>query len=180
MRALLLSSRSSGSVRLSAAFAARDIERTYLAVCWGRLQPADGTIDGCIGRDPRDRKRMAVTQRGKSALTHYVTSRSWCDAVSVLDCRLGTGRTHQIRVHLASRGHPLIGDPVYLLRIPAVAGRLSPKERGLLLDFPRQALHAASLGFLHPRTGATLRFTRAPPGDMASLIMNLDGLGGLA
>jgi 23S rRNA pseudouridine1911/1915/1917 synthase len=92
----------------------------------------------------------------------------------LLECRLATGRTHQIRVHLASRGHPIVGDPVYLRRIPAAAARLPKDLRGTLLDFPRQALHAARLGFAHPRTGAELSFETPPPADMAGLIAVLD------
>jgi 23S rRNA pseudouridine1911/1915/1917 synthase len=94
--------------------------------------------------------------------------------VSLLQCRLTTGRTHQIRVHLATAGHPLVGDPVYLRRIPAAAGKLAPHLRSRLLDFPRQALHAERLGFAHPRTGDALSFRTPPPADMADLIAALD------
>ncbi len=107
---------------LSAAFAARDLDRAYLALAWGLPTPAAGEIEGAIGRDPRERKRMAVVTRGgKPALTRYRTQQAWHAAVALLECRLATGRTHQIRVHLAARGHPLVGDPVYLRRIPALA-----------------------------------------------------------
>jgi 23S rRNA pseudouridine1911/1915/1917 synthase len=161
---------------LAAAFAARDLDRAYLALCWGLPAAAQGEIAGAIGRDPRERKRMAVVARGgKAALTRYALRRSWHAAVAMLDCRLATGRTHQIRVHLASAGHPIVGDPVYLRRIPAAAARLPKELRGRLLDFPRQALHAARLGFAHPRTGAPLSFETPPPADMAGLIAALDG-----
>ena len=94
---------------------------------------------------------MAVVARnGKPALTRYRTLRAWQTAVALLECRLATGRTHQIRVHLASRGHPVVGDPLYLRRMPAVARTLPEPVRHRLLDFPRQALHAARLGFAHP------------------------------
>lgn len=163
---------------LTQAFAARNLDRFYLALVWGVPNPASGEIDAAIGRDPRDRKRMAVRDSGgKRALTRYRTLASHQGAVSLLECRLGTGRTHQIRVHLASIGHPIVGDPVYFRRIPAAAKALSDENRRLLLDFPRQALHAARLGFAHPRTGAALSFTTAPPADMGSLLerLNLTG-----
>ena len=160
---------------LSAMFAARDLDRAYLALCWGLPNPAAGDIEGAIGRDPRDRKRMALVPRGgKPALTHYRTLGQHQAAASLLECRLATGRTHQIRVHLASVAHPIVGDPVYLRRIPAVARGLADPLRRMLLDFPRQALHAARLGFRHPVTGAALSFETPPPPDMAAL---LDGLG---
>ena len=161
---------------LSAAFAAReDLERAYLALAWGVPALAAGAITGAIGRDPRDRKRMAVRQSGgKPALTRYRVLRSWRAAVAYLECQLATGRTHQIRVHLAHQAHPIVGDPVYLRRIPAVARNLPEPLRRELLDFPRQALHAARLGFRHPRTGAMLHFETAPPPDMQRLIVSLD------
>jgi 23S rRNA pseudouridine1911/1915/1917 synthase len=157
-------------VKLSAAFAARDIDREYRALCWGTPAPAAGAISGNIGRDPRDRKRMAVVQaQGRAALTNYETILHFGAAASALSCRLATGRTHQIRVHLAHIGHPLIGDPVYLRRRPAAARFLSEPARGAALDFPRQALHAQMLGFAHPITGEALRFTREPPADFLAL-----------
>lgn len=160
---------------LTAAFAARDVDRAYLTLVWGLPAPPAGEIEGAIGRDPRDRKRMAmVRQGGKPALTRYRTMQSWCAGCALLECRLATGRTHQIRVHLASRGHPVVGDPTYLRRTPAAAARFPPAMRRILLDFPRQALHATRLGFTHPRTGAPLAFETPPPADMASLLAALD------
>jgi 23S rRNA pseudouridine1911/1915/1917 synthase len=165
---------------LSAAFAARDLDRAYLALCWGLPNPAAGEIEGAIGRDPRERKRMAVLARaGRPALTRYRTLGQHQAAVALLEVRLATGRTHQIRVHLASRGHPVVGDPVYLRRIPAAARGLDEATRRALLDFPRQALHAARLGFVHPRSGAALSFRTPPPADMQALLHRL-GLGGLS
>src|SRR5262249_49748496 len=109
---------------LTAASAARDLARAYPALVWGLPNPLAGEIEGDIGRDRRDRKRMAVvTRNGKPALTRYRTMRAWGTSVALLECRLATGRTHQIRVHLSSRGHPVVGDPLYLRRIPAVAPR---------------------------------------------------------
>ena len=119
---------------------------------------------------------MAVVRSGgKPALTHYRSLRTWHGSVTLLECRLATGRTHQIRVHLSSRGHPIVGDPVYLRRMPGAARTMPEPARSTLLDFPRQALHAARLGFAHPRTGAALSFETAPPVDMRELIAELDG-----
>jgi 23S rRNA pseudouridine1911/1915/1917 synthase len=160
---------------LTAAFAARNLDRAYIALCWGLPSPLSGEIEGAIGRDPRDRKRMAVVVRaGKPALTRYGTLRAWGTAAALLECRLATGRTHQIRVHLTSRGHPIVGDPLYLRRIPAAARSLPEPVRRLLLDFPRQALHAAQLGFAHPRTGAQLAFESPIPSDFKALLDALE------
>lgn len=159
---------------LSAAFAARDLDREYFALCWGAPQPAEGDIEAPIGRDPRDRKRMAVVTRGgKHALTHYRTVERFGLGATLIACRLATGRTHQIRVHLAHIGHPLVGDPVYLRRKPAAAAKVPQPARDFLLDFPRQALHAASLGFNHPRTGTPLRFEAPLPIDFEMLLDTL-------
>ena len=163
---------------LGAMFAARDLDREYLALVWGCPAPTGGEIEGAIGRDPRERKRMAVVASGgKAALTRYRTGRAWFPAASLLACTLATGRTHQIRVHLASIGHPLVGDPVYLRRVPAAARGLPAAVRGTLLDFPRQALHAARLGFRHPATGEALSFETPVPDDMAALVVALDEVG---
>jgi 23S rRNA pseudouridine1911/1915/1917 synthase len=161
---------------LTAAFAARDLERTYQALVWGLPAPLNGSIEGAIGRDKRDRKRMAMVERGgKFALTHYRTVRAWQSSLALLECRLATGRTHQIRVHVAAKGHPIIGDPLYLRRIPAAAKAIDSPLRGQLLDFPRQALHAASLGFKHPRSGRFISFEAALPADMQALLDAVDG-----
>lgn len=156
---------------LTRAFAERDLDRAYRALVWGVPATTHGAIEGAIGRDRRDRKRMAiVTSDGKPALTHYRVERAWGLSVSLLECRLATGRTHQIRVHLSARGHPVVGDPIYLRRVPAAARGVGEPARGRLLDFPRQALHACSLGFAHPRTGAALRFETPIPADMEALV----------
>ena len=163
---------------LSTAFAERDLERSYLALAWGTPSPVAGEVEAPIGRHPADRKRMAVVSRGgKHALTHYATERAWGASCALLRCRLATGRTHQIRVHMAHIGHPLVGDPVYLRRTPAAARGLPAAARDALLAFPRQALHAQSLGFRHPVTGEPLSFSSPLPADMAALIAALDAPG---
>lgn len=160
---------------LTAIFAARDLDRAYLALAWGVPTPPTGAIEDAIGRDPHDRKRMAVRQHGgKAALTHYRTLRTWHGGLALIECRLATGRTHQIRVHLASRGHPVVGDPVYLRRIPAAARLVPEPARTQLLDFPRQALHAARLGFRHPMTEVELSFETPIPADFNELIAPLE------
>ena len=159
---------------LAGEFQARTIERAYLALCWGVPGTMEGEFAGAIGRDPRERKRMAVRVGGKPALTRYRVVKAWGGALALLECRLGTGRTHQIRVHLAHAGHPLVGDPVYLRRVPAAAKSLPEGLRRRCLDFPRQALHAARLGFRHPASGQALAFETAPPADLALLIAALD------
>ena len=162
--------------RLSESFAERDLERHYLALSWGLPEAMEGEVNTPIGRHPADRKRMAVVERGgKPAMTLYKVLRSWGTACALVSCRLMSGRTHQIRVHMAHIGHPLVGDPVYLRRTPAAARGLAPTVRDALLAFPRQALHAASLGFRHPISGQALHFESSPPADMAGLIKLLDG-----
>jgi 23S rRNA pseudouridine1911/1915/1917 synthase len=110
-----------------------------------------------------------VTRNGKPALTNYQLIQPYGVAAALISCQLATGRTHQIRVHLAAKGHPLVGDPVYLRRRPAAAAHLPEPARTAALDFPRQALHAETLGFLHPATGKRLKFSSKPPADFQHL-----------
>ena len=152
---------------LAAQFADHSIHRRYLAVCAGQPSPREGTVDARLGRSDRDRKKMAVlppdATRGKHAVTHYRVLED-LDHAALIECRLETGRTHQVRVHCQSIGHPLIGDPVY--------GRDPAPLRPLLkaLHFARQALHAAELGFRHPVTGEMVDFRAEVPPDMRELI----------
>ncbi len=152
---------------LAAQFAEHSIDRRYLAVCAGHPSPPEGTIATRLGRSDADRKKMAVlpddSRRGKRAVTHYRTRRG-LDRAALIECQLETGRTHQVRVHCASIGHPLLGDPVY--------GRTPKALRPLLdrLGFRRQALHAAELGFTHPVTDERLLFRAELPRDMSELI----------
>jgi 23S rRNA pseudouridine1911/1915/1917 synthase len=133
---------------------ARTVKRTYMALVRGKVE-RDGTVDAPIGRHPVQRTRMAVVAGGKPAVTHYRVKRRYA-AHTLLECDLETGRTHQIRVHLASIGHPLEGDPVY-------AG----KARGV---FRRQALHAWKLAFVHPRSGKPVAFESPLPADFTALL----------
>ena len=161
---------------LAEQFAAHSLTRAYQALVWGVLRPARGEIAGNIGRNPKNRKKMAiVTRDGKSALTHYRRLETFADALACLvECQLATGRTHQIRVHLASIGHPVIGDAVYGRgRRRAGAKEASAAARSALAEFPRQALHAGRLGFHHPFDGRELEFESAPPDDMAGLLSAL-------
>jgi 23S rRNA pseudouridine1911/1915/1917 synthase len=156
---------------LAAQFADHSISRTYLALCAGHPRPADGTVNARIGRSDANRKKMAIlppdSPRGKHAVTHYKTLKEY-DNCALVECRLETGRTHQVRVHFASIGHALLGDPVY--------GRIPAPLRPLLrqLGFARQALHAASLGFIHPASGEWVEFSAGLPADMGELIDELD------
>ena len=152
---------------LARQFAAHSIGRRYAAVVVGRPLPAAGRIEAAIGRSTRDRKKMDIVAdgRGKRAVTHYQTLRP-LEGAALVECRLETGRTHQVRVHMASIGHPLVGDPVYGRR-----GAL--KTRLAALNFRRQALHARHLAFVHPRTRETLAFESPLPDDMTALIAAL-------
>ena len=162
---------------LAADFAARRVRRVYRALVWGVPSPRQGEIAGNIGRSPVNRKKMAVVERGgKPALTRYEVIRDFKGAVALIDCRLATGRTHQIRVHLAARGHPLVGDPLYgSARATRRSPLLAAAVRTQLTQFPRQALHARSLAFRHPATQETLEFSSELPNDITDLLGVLDG-----
>ena len=153
---------------LARQFAAHSIDRRYLAVVSGLPSDAGGRIEGNLGRSDHDRKKIAMVgaNKGKHAVTHW-TRKSLLDEAALVECRLETGRTHQVRVHMASIGHALVGDPVY--------GRTRKAHRALLkeLGFTRQALHAAELGFTHPVTKDRLSFKSDLPSDMSELIARL-------
>ena len=164
---------------LSRDFAGRRIERAYSAFVWGMPVPSAGEIAGNIGRSPTNRKKMAIVgeSRGKPAITRYRVERRFggqgIALAALIECRLLTGRTHQIRVHLAHSGHPVIGDPVYGGRGGRAVARLGPAGAAAAA-FPRQALHARVLGFDHPATGERLTFESPLPADMAALESNLE------
>jgi 23S rRNA pseudouridine1911/1915/1917 synthase len=153
---------------LARQFKDHSIDRLYAAIVYGVPVPGTGTVDAWVGRSDADRKKMAVHRegRGKHAVTHYrVVER--LQGAALVECRLETGRTHQVRVHMHHIGHPLIGDPVY--------GRERKGFKSILetLGFKRQALHAKSLGFIHPVTSERLMFQSVLPGDMQELLSQL-------
>jgi len=166
---------------LSRQFADHSIERAYFAITHGVPMPPQATLLGVIGRHPTDRKRMALLQetlreadetgRGKHVITHYrlieALSADTRSGAALVECRLETGRTHQVRVHMASIGHPLVGDPMYCRSQKSLKPLLAE------LGFARQALHAAVLGFIHPVTGETIRLTADIPADMRELLARL-------
>jgi 23S rRNA pseudouridine1911/1915/1917 synthase len=147
------------------------LEREYLAFCWNVPDRMSGTIEASLGRHARDREKVAVVagSRGRHAATHWRLVAAYGTEASLVACRLETGRTHQIRVHMAHIGHALLGDPVYGRSFKSKAARLSAPARAALAALSRQALHAAVLGFAHPVTGASLRFESALPPDLQML-----------
>jgi 23S rRNA pseudouridine1911/1915/1917 synthase len=162
---------------LSRDFAARRIDRAYAAFVWGVPRPPAGEIAGNIGRSTVNRKKMAVLGEGhgRPALTRYRVERAFRADAALVECRLATGRTHQIRVHLAHFGHPVIGDPVYGTR----AGRRVAHSGSIgaqITQFPRQALHARRLGFDHPIDGRWLEFDSPLPVDLRELEESLERL----
>ena len=155
---------------LSEQFAAHSIERTYYAVVYGTPSPSSGRIEGNIGRSPYDRKKMALVKSGgKPAATNYKTLQSFHGAAALVQCNLETGRTHQIRVHMSSIGCHLIGDKVYTKSGKSTLP-LQASIKAYVNSFPRQALHAATLGFIHPRNKKFMSFSSELPSDIKELI----------
>ncbi len=151
---------------LAKQFKAHSIDRRYKAIVSGIPNVKAGTVDAPLARSPQNRKKVAIVAGGKRAVTHW-SQLSQLSHAALVECRLETGRTHQVRVHMASIGHPLVGDPVY--------GRTKSAHRALLetLGFRRQALHAARLGFIHPITSVALSFESEMPADMQELFNQL-------
>ncbi len=162
---LLVVAKTEAALRsLQAQIQSRRARRDYLALVHGRLRRASGVIDAPIGRDPRHRTRMAVIASGRRAVTHYRVAESF-DEATLLEVRLETGRTHQIRVHCAHLGHPLVGDPVY-------------RRRANPWGLRRQALHASRLAFEHPASGRSLTFNAPLPGDIEAALRALRAASG--
>jgi len=156
---------------LARQFAAHTLDRAYQAVVWGCPSPREGTLEGNIGRNPQNRKKMAVRRSGgKTAVTHYRVLRAIGTYASLVECRLATGRTHQIRVHLATAGHPVVGDPLYGGGDARRLKRADEAFRMRVEALGRQALHAVRIGFDHPRTGDRLVFESELPDDIAVLL----------
>ena len=151
---------------LARQFHDHSIDRRYRAIVGGVPRPAEGKVDAPLARSAANRKKIAIVPGGKRAVTHYRTMQVLRDA-ALVECRLETGRTHQVRVHMASLGHALLGDPVY--------GRTKGVQKALLetLGFRRQALHAAHLGFIHPVKSTALAFDSQMPADMQELFTEL-------
>lgn len=164
---------------LSSQLADRSLSRTYMALVW-KVPQVKGTVDRPIARHSTNRQKMAIPpQGGKSARTHYLRHDVFRDAVSLVQCDLETGRTHQIRVHMAAIGHPLLGDQLYGLQETAQRSLMNkagydPEIRDSVLAFPRQALHAAEIRFMHPATDEEMGFEAPLPEDFESLISLLN------
>ena len=164
---LLVAAKSDEAHRvLAAALERREIRRYYLAACWGHLDRSPLEVDAPIGRHPRDRKKMAVVDEGRRAVTRFRVRERW-RAAELLEVAMETGRTHQIRVHLAHLGHPVVGDDTYGARWErGMSGSAQSWSRALARRVPRQFLHAWRLAFAHPRSGEEMRFEAPLPDDL--------------
>ncbi len=159
---------------LSRQFADHSMDRAYYALVWGVPKPLHGEVEGNIGRSAQNRKKMAIVERGgKYALTRYKVVEAFGTVASLVECRLATGRTHQIRVHMTSIAHPLIGDPVYGSAGRRKLATLNTEVRGIIEMLNHQALYAFALGFVHPLSGERILFTRDKPQYINELVVAL-------
>ena len=172
---LVVAKNPAAQLHLADQFFVHSIDRIYTAVVWGNLAEDEGTVEGTIGRDPNDRLRFRVyddPEKGKWAVTHWRVLERY-GFITVVECRLETGRTHQIRVHMSSLGHPLFNDARYggsEIRQGTIYAKYRQFIQNCFEICPRQALHARTLGFTHPRTGERLHFDSPLPADMEALI----------
>ena len=172
---LVVAKTDEAQLNLAAQFYEHSIERCYNAIVWGNIKEDEGTVDRNIMRDPNDRLRYKVTDdpsQGKHAVTHYKVLERF-GYVTLLECRLETGRTHQIRVHMASLGHPLFNDARYggaEIRKGTIYAKYKQFIQNCFEICPRQALHARTLGFVHPDTGKWIQFETPVPQDMTALL----------
>jgi 23S rRNA pseudouridine1911/1915/1917 synthase len=160
---------------LAKQFSRRTIDREYWAIVWGKFKQRKGTIDATLGRSKRDRKKVAVTADGKNAITDYEVLKEF-EYLSLVRLKLRTGRTHQIRVHLAHIGHPVFGDPTYGGRSNTwggLEGKRALQAQNLLKLISRQALHARTIGFVHPMSKELVKFESELPGDMQGVLNRL-------
>lgn len=172
---LVVAKNDEAQLNLAGQFFEHSIERRYNAIVWGNIQEDEGTIDANIGRDPNDRLRFRVyddPEKGKHAVTHYKVLERF-GFVTLVECKLETGRTHQIRVHMSSIGHPLFNDERYggsEIRKGTIYAKYKQFIMNCFEICPRQALHARTLGFVHPSTGKWIQFDSALPDDMVNLL----------
>lgn len=172
---LLVAKNDDAQIPLAKQFYEHTIDRRYRAIVWGDIKEDEGSVDAFIGRDPSDRLRFKVVddpEKGRNAVTHYKVLERF-GFVTFVECRLETGRTHQIRVHMSSMGHPLFGDERYggmEIRKGTIYAKYRQFIRNCFEICPRQALHAKTLGFVHPRSGKWMQFDSGLPADMSALL----------
>lgn len=166
---LVVAKTNAAHAKLAASLQKRDMKRIYQAFAWSIPNPLQGTIDAPLGRDPKNRQRRAILPGGKHAVTHYKLLNTYARVASLLECHLDTGRTHQIRVHLAHIGCPVMADPLYAGRFATRRKHLPPEAQAALDALVGQALHAAHLSFPHPVTGEILSFTAPLPPTLQAL-----------
>lgn len=175
---MLVAKNDAAHASLSSQLSDRTMSRTYHAIVWGVPQPPKGRVAAPINRNPHDRLRQAVRPDGRFAATNYKTLETFGNTATLMECKLETGRTHQIRVHMAHIKHNVVGDPLYGIQKTAIAAHLkraniTGKKADTIVGFPRQALHAFELTFKHPVTGKAMTFNAPAPDDMKALIKAL-------